>query len=107
MARPKGAKNKPKSLKEILQMLEADAQKSGKKISLSFSEAKQVKIGNEIAVDAPGVIKQAPAVAEDTMNLILDKDEKEDAPYKCGVCGATFAAPVEKCPECGSVLEWE
>lgn len=98
MARPSGAKNKPKSINELVKMLEDAAEKEGKKFV--FDLVDKAPVSDEDKAKIKNELKQKFG----SLEIDLEPDEVDT--YKCGACGATMASELEKCPECGAKLNW-
>lgn len=101
MSRAKGSKNQPKSLGELLILLQEESTKHGKRFEYSFKEDD----GTEV-VDTKELFERASGLA--TFEIETDNessDEGEDT-FTCGKCNAKLDRAESVCPHCGAKLNW-
>ena len=93
--RPKGARNIPKSAKELLGLLEAEYKKQGKRFTFNIDDSEPDKDD-----------KTPPKGFFPDFELDLGKEADEKETYKCGACNASLDDMEDKCPYCGAKLSW-
>lgn len=113
MPRTEGAKNKQKTVAELLKMLKTAAETEGLELTPELINQTVALAKNEAAnaggtpeeIEAAG--KQAAAKLEKFANLNIQLEENEEVDtFKCGVCGDVMATALALCPKCGAKLNW-
>ena len=89
MTRTQGAKNKPKTVKQLIELAEKELAKEGKKLTIIDANGKP-SIASELEV--PNIFELQPNEDIDT--------------YKCGNCQKELDQPFAICPHCGAKLQW-
>ena len=105
MARTLGAKNIPKTVSQLVDMLKSAAEKEGVELS-SVLANKAVKAAADAGGDADTVAQAAREKLSHFANLELELEDDEIDTYKCGSCGETMASQMSYCPSCGASLNW-
>jgi len=102
--RPIGAKNRPKTVAELVKMLQDAADREGVKLSDVVAE-KAVAAAVE---KANGDMVKAAALSRFShVTIDIPDDDNEPDIFKCGACQAIMGAALPKCPECGAGLTWK
>ena len=113
MTRVEGAKNKPKTVAELLKLLKNAAEIEGVELTddvikkaMEMAENVEAKAGGTAAeIEAAG--KEAAAKLERFANLNIQLEEQEEVDtFKCGNCGDVMATALKLCPQCGEKLNW-
>ena len=106
MTRTEGAKNKPKSVKQLVSMLQAAAEKEGIELTLDVKE----KIANaagelagKVGDDAAAAVA---AIKSKFESLEIELDDTEIDTYTCGSCHNSMGTEMPVCPNCGAKLKW-
>lgn len=109
MSRTEGAKNKIKSVSELLTQLKTAAEKEGKNFDYSLLDL-AADVGNKPAVsvekDIENAAKKAGLSKAAFESLELELEEGEIDTYRCGSCGETMASELPLCPNCNAKLNW-
>lgn len=105
MPRTQGAKNKPKTVNQLLDLLKDAAEREGLEFSSNLIKKAAQQAAESGAVNnaesADDFISKFHALEIDIPDEITDADT-----YKCGKCSAVLASMVTVCPECGTKLQW-
>lgn len=99
--RPSGAKNKPKTVAELIKQLETAAEKEGKKFAYTIDDGVIIAADDEAQ---KAIAAEARRKGFGDLNIELAEDEIDT--YKCGNCGAELAEAAPVCPQCGEKLNW-
>ena len=95
MPRKEGAKNRQKSVAELLTQVAELAQKEGKKFNYNFADGEGK------------VVEENRAITNKTVEIFnLEEDEDSEDTYECGQCHASLSEAATKCPSCGAKLSW-
>jgi len=108
MPRPKDSKNKPKNAQDLLDRVNNELQKQGKKLSYTIEDLADLSEVDKIAIAER--MKDNPTL--DIGNIFeIDSEDDENSSddsdtYTCGHCHASLDGEDAICPHCGATLRW-
>jgi len=106
--RPIGAKNRQKTVAELVKMLQDAADREG--VNLTDAVAGVVASASVSAAegkDAATIAANAKRIAFSRLEIDIPDDDNEPDIFKCGACQAIMGAALKNCPECGAGLTWK
>jgi len=97
--RTEGAKNRPKTTKELVKLLQEAADREG--VEFSPQLLQKVQGSDTERKEAEAEIKEKFS----NLEIVMEDDAEVDT-YKCGSCHTVMASALPNCPNCGEKLNW-
>jgi len=106
MSRTQGAKNKVKTVAELVKMLQSAADAEGVSLSDIMANKAATEAENESGGDAEKAAELAKEKAAKFQSLEIEIPDTDIDTYKCGHCNAIMPSALPKCQDCGADLIW-
>ncbi len=109
MSRTQGAKNKGRTVEQLIKEIEVAATKEGVKFRYDIEQVGDAaaKIVEEAGGDEDEQANARMLARSKFQELNIEVEENEEVDtFECGSCHAELASALPTCPECNSPLNW-